>query len=80
MRDQADSSTSYNVLHEDVDHLRLDISDSDDEWIVAEAMAGDADMLVTGDRVLQELGKRAPLPIVPPRELWNVLRGAGAER
>ena len=41
-------------------HLRLDISDPDDEWIVAEAMAGDADMLVTGDRVLQELGKRAP--------------------
>ena len=60
-------------------HLRLDISDPDDEWIVAQAMAGDADILVTGDRVLPELGKRAPLPIVSPRGLWNVLSGTGLE-
>ena len=67
------------VLKTPAKHLRLDISDPDAEWIVAEAMAGDADILVTGDRVLHELGKRAPLPIVSPRGLWNVLSGTGLE-
>lgn len=58
------------------EHLSLDISDPDDEWIVAEAMAGEADTLVTGDAALQKLGRRAPLPIVSPRGLWETLRGA----
>ena len=58
------------------EHLRLKISDADDEWIVAEAVAGDADFLVTGDAALQKLGKRAPLPIVSPRGLWEMLRGS----
>jgi uncharacterized protein len=57
-------------------HLSLGISDPDDEWIVAEALAGEADALVTGDAALQKLGKRAPLPIVTPRGLWELLRGA----
>jgi putative PIN family toxin of toxin-antitoxin system len=61
-------------------HLDLDISDADDEWIVAEAMARDADVLVTGDAALQKLGKRAPLPIVSPRGLWDRLRGAEPRR
>ena len=57
-------------------HLSLNISDADDEWIVAEAMAGKADVLVTGDAALQKLGKRAPLRIVSPRGLWDMLRGS----
>lgn len=61
-------------------HLRLGISDPDDEWIVAAAMAGDADALVTGDGALHKLGKRAPLPIVTPRGLWDLLRGAEPDR
>lgn len=60
-------------------HLNLKISDADDEWIVAEAMAGEADVLVTGDAALQKLN-RAPLPIVSPRGLWEMLRGAEPER
>jgi hypothetical protein len=47
---------------------------------VAEALAGDADALVTGDVALHELGERAPLPIVTPRGLWDLLRGAEPER
>jgi putative PIN family toxin of toxin-antitoxin system len=62
------------------EHLSLGISDPDDEWIVAEAMAGKADILVTGDAALQRLGKRAPLPIVSPRGLWETLRGAAPGR
>lgn len=61
-------------------HLRLKISDPDDEWIVAEAMAGDAHVLVTGDAALHKLGARAPLPIVSPRGLWDTLRSAKPAR
>jgi putative PIN family toxin of toxin-antitoxin system len=57
------------------EHLNLKISDADDEWVLAEAIAAEAEILVTGDGVLQKLGKRAPLPIASPRGLWNVLRG-----
>jgi putative PIN family toxin of toxin-antitoxin system len=56
-------------------HLGLGISDRDDEWIVAEAVAGGAEVLVTGDAAVLKLGKRAPLPIVAPRGLWDLLRG-----
>ena len=64
------------VVKTPTDHLSLNIADADDEWIVAEAMAGEADVLVTGDAALQKLGKRAPLPIVSPRGLWDMLRGS----
>ena len=67
------------VVETPPEHLNLKISDADDEWIVAEAMAGDADVLVTGEAALQKL-TRAPLPIVSPRGLWEMLRGAEPER
>lgn len=62
------------VIKTPAKHLDLDISDPDDEWIVAEAAAGAADVLVTGDAAVLKLGKRAPLPIVTPRGLWDLLR------
>ena len=61
-------------------HLSLGIPDPDDEWIVAEAVAGEADMLVTGDAALLKFGQRAPLPIVSPRGLWESLCGASPAR
>ena len=63
------------VVRTPAEHLSLGITDPDDEWIVAEAKAGDADVLVTGDAALQKLGKRSPLPIVSLRGLWEMLRG-----
>lgn len=63
-----------------MEHLGLNISDADDEWIVAEAMVGEADVLVTGDAALQKLGRRAPLSIVPPRGLRDPLRGTEPRR
>ena len=33
-------------------------------WVVASAVTGGADVLVTGDAAVLKLGKRAPLPIV----------------
>lgn len=49
-------------------------SDPDDRWVLAAAMEGAADVLVTGDKDLLQIAGVAPLPIVSPRELWERLR------
>ncbi len=61
-------------------HLALGISDPDDEWVVASAVAGGADVLVTGDAAVLKHDKRAPLQILSPRGLWDLLRGTDAPR
>ena len=68
------------VVRTPAEHLSLNLSDPDDEWIVTEALAGNADVLVTGDAALHKLGKRAPMPIVSPRGLWDRLRGVEPAR
>ena len=55
-------------------HLHLRISDPDDEWIVASAAAGGADVLVTGDAAVLEIAARAPVRMLSPRGLWKLLR------
>lgn len=54
--------------------LEIALRDKDDLAILAEAIAGAADVLVTGDRDLLDIADRAPLPIVTPRGLWELLR------
>ena len=49
------------------------VRDPDDAWVLASAVAGAADVLVTGDRDLLDLGKRAPLRIVDPRGFWELV-------
>jgi len=49
--------------------------DPDDAWVLASAVAGAADMLVTGDQDLLSVTDKAPLPIVDPRGCWARLRG-----
>jgi len=50
------------------------VRDPDDRWVLASAVAGHADLLVTGDQDLLTLGSRSPLPIVDPRGFWILLR------
>lgn len=58
----------------------LPIRDADDKWVLASAVAGDADVLVTGDADLLEMASRSPLPIVNPRGFWDMVRGgSGSE-
>lgn len=54
--------------------LAIEIRDADDLAILSEAVAGGADVLVTGDRDLLDIAAKAPLPIVTPRGLWDLLR------
>ncbi len=51
----------------------IPVRDPDDRWILASAMAGRADVLVTGDRDLLDIAGKAPLPILDPRGFWNRL-------
>lgn len=49
--------------------------DPDDDAILATAIAGQADLLVTGDKDLLVLGSYENVPIVPPAECLARLRG-----
>jgi putative PIN family toxin of toxin-antitoxin system len=55
--------------------LRIKLRDPNDRAVLAEAVAGGADVLVTGDQDLLTAVGRSPLPIVTPRGLWEILRG-----
>ena len=47
--------------------------DPDDRWILASATAGRAEVLVTGDRDLLDIARKAPLPILDPRGFWDLV-------
>ncbi|HBH01166.1 MAG: putative toxin-antitoxin system toxin component, PIN family [Candidatus Rokubacteria bacterium RBG_16_73_20] len=51
--------------------------DPDDQWVVASAIQGRADVLVTGDRDLLDIARVAPIRIVDPRGFWDLLRTNG---
>ncbi len=49
------------------------VGDPDDRWVVAAAMLGQVDVVVTGDRDLLQPGGPSDLLIVNPREFWNLV-------
>ncbi|MGZ8268914.1 MAG: PIN domain-containing protein, partial [Burkholderiales bacterium] len=53
----------------------VQISDPDDVSIVACAIAGKADVFVTGDKAPLAHGKINGMPVASPRELWSQLAG-----
>lgn len=53
--------------------LDIAIRDPSDLRILGEAVAGKADLLITGDRDLLDL-KKPPLRILAPRAFWELLR------
>ncbi len=55
-------------------HFDIQLRDADDKWVLASAVAGRADVLVTGDKDLLDLSQTAPLPILAPRAFWESLR------
>jgi putative PIN family toxin of toxin-antitoxin system len=59
--------------------LEIEVRDRADAWVLASAVAGRADVLVTGDQDLLVLGNRAPLPLLDPRGFWDLVRGAAGQ-
>ena len=49
-------------------------NDPDDRWIVAAALEGSADVLVTGDNDILKAGNAAKFRVVSPRGFWESLR------
>ena len=60
--------------------LDVTVRDPDDARIIAEAVAGSADVLVTGDRGLLDLAAHSPVRIVNPRGFWEMLRADASDR
>lgn len=54
--------------------LAVSLRDANDEAVLAEAIAGGADILVSGDLDLLQIADAAPIPILAPRGLWELLR------
>lgn len=52
--------------------------DPKDDYLIAHALFGRADLLVTGDRDLLAIGRVGDLSIVTPRRFWEILREGGA--
>jgi putative PIN family toxin of toxin-antitoxin system len=50
--------------------------DHNDRAVLAEAIGGNADVLVTGDQDLIKLGDHAGTRILSPRGFWELLRSA----
>lgn len=50
------------------------IRDPDDPWVLASAIAGRADVLITGDRDLLDIAASAPFPVLSSRGLSEFVR------
>ena len=56
--------------------IAIELVDPDDVPVLGEAVAGKADVLVTGDRDLLRVAGEAPVAIESPRGFWDALRSA----
>jgi putative PIN family toxin of toxin-antitoxin system len=59
--------------------LELEVRDRADAWVLASAVAGRADVLVTGDQDLLVLGSKAPVRVLDPRGFWTLARRTADE-
>lgn len=50
------------------------VRDPDDEWVIASALRGKADVLVTGDKDMLVLKRVGEMPIHDPRGFWEILK------
>ena len=64
----------YDVTPKPSAPATIPLHDADDKWVVASALAAKADVLVTGDHEMLNLGPRAPIRILDPRGFWNLIR------
>jgi len=60
--------------------LAIIVRDKDDVSIVEQAVAGAADVLVTGDKDLIEMGEDRPVLVLTPRGFWDLLRSESGQQ
>ena len=54
--------------------VEVKVRDRDDQVVLASAIAGGAEVFVTGDKDLLEVAAKSPIPILTPRGAWALLR------
>jgi putative PIN family toxin of toxin-antitoxin system len=59
--------------------MSIAVRDKSDMAVLAEAISGKAQVLVTGDKDLLEITAKVPLDILQPRGLWERLRAPSVE-
>lgn len=64
----------FEVIPKPKHESRIPVRDRSDRWILATAVAGNADVLVTGDDDLLAVAADAPIRILSPRGFWSLLR------
>ena len=64
----------HTVIPRPNERPEVGIRDADDVWVFASAVAGQADVLVTGDRDLLDIAEHVALRILNPRGCWQWLR------
>jgi len=76
----ADEMEAFLRLHAkviiDAPDLEIPMRDQNDRAVLAEAVAGKAHVLVTGDQDLLDLASEAPIKVLSPRGFWELLRSA----
>jgi putative PIN family toxin of toxin-antitoxin system len=73
-KDLPDLLRSQEVVAEPMKASSAPIRDPDDAWVLASAIEGRCDVLVTGDSDLLDVADAAPLPILSPRGFWEFFR------
>lgn len=66
--------TQDSTLSENSERIDIDINDQNDILILSTALHGNAELFVTGDRELLEIGKIQTMRIVSPRQFWEKLK------
>jgi len=64
----------YEVIPKPKKPAAFGVRDHDDQWVLASAIEGRADLLVTGDKDLLA-ARKSPVRILNPRDFWSLLRG-----
>lgn len=64
----------HEVVPRPAERAELPTSDPDDQWVLASAIRGRVDVVVTGNRDLLDIARVAPLRIVDPRGFWDLVR------
>jgi putative PIN family toxin of toxin-antitoxin system len=66
--------TQDSIFSEKTTLTHIDVRDKDDIVIISNALNGNAEIFVTGDKELLELGIVQSMRIVSPRMFWEVLK------